>query len=96
MDKELLATELRTYVQERFLDVDSTEQLTLTSPLLEWGILTSMNTAILLTHIREQYGVQVPPQDVTGHNLGTIDALATLLNRLLAAQRMESLEAETA
>lgn len=89
MDKKTLTDELQTYVGQRFIDEDSRAELTPTTPLLEWGILTSMNTAILLTHIRENYGVHVPPQEVTGRNLASIDSLAELLTRLLRADEKQ-------
>lgn len=73
------------FVRSRFLDESEDQTLTPTSPLLEWGILTSMNTAILLTHIREQFGVAVPPMSITAGNFRDLDSISSMVRGLLSA-----------
>jgi acyl carrier protein len=75
---------LSRYVADTFLDGDATS-LTPDSPLLEWGVLTSMNTAQLLTHVRERFGVDVPPQAITAKHLRDLNAISALVRRLIAA-----------
>lgn len=82
MNHEDYTRELTHLIGSRFLDESAAADLGPETPLLEWGILTSMNTAVLLTHLREDYGIAVPPQDITGRNLVDIDHLAALLVRL--------------
>jgi len=72
-------------VRERFLDDSEDQTLTATSPLLEWGILTSMNTAILLTHIRETFGVTVPPMSITSGNFRDLQSITDMVRDLLPA-----------
>src|SRR4029078_11081556 len=60
MDRSQVVAELAEYVRVELLG-DHAAELGPTTPLLEWGILNSMNTARLLTHIRERHGVNVPP-----------------------------------
>jgi acyl carrier protein len=78
---DILYDQLAGYVRREFLG-DSTAPLDADSPLLEWGILNSMNTARLLTYIREEIGVTVPPTCITGthfKNLGAVTALVRSL-----------------
>lgn len=79
-----LAAELTEYVRAAFLDGDDDTALTTRSPLLEWGVLTSMNTALLLTHVRETYGVDVPPAAITAKHLRDTDSIAALVRDLIA------------
>ncbi|MGK5533263.1 phosphopantetheine-binding protein, partial [Streptomyces sp. URMC 129] len=52
------------------------------TPLLEWGILNSMNTAKLLTFVREELGVEVPVTRITGRDFGSLRAITDLVHSL--------------
>jgi acyl carrier protein len=52
--------------------------------LLEWGILTSINTAQLLTFIRDELGTSIPPTELTGTNFQNLDSITDLLLSLRA------------
>lgn len=80
--REQLADELTDYVRATFLEGDEDTALTSRSPLLEWGVLSSMNTALLLTHVREAYGVDVPPAAITAKHLRDADSIAALVRDL--------------
>jgi acyl carrier protein len=72
------------FVRGQLLDGGSDVQIQDGSPLLEWGVLNSMNTARLLTFIREELGVPVPPTMITGkhfRDLGTITDLVQSLTK---------------
>jgi acyl carrier protein len=71
------------FVRERFLDDSEDQALTATSPLLEWGILTSMNTAVLLTYIRDTFGVTVPPISITSGNFRDLRSITAMVHELL-------------
>lgn len=77
-----LSDELTEYVRAKFLEGDGDAALTSESPLLEWGVLTSMNTAVLLTHVREAYEVDVPPTAITATNLRDTASIAALVGDL--------------
>ena len=79
---EQVAVELTAYVRATFLGGDDDTALTPQSPLLEWGVLTSMNTALLLTHVRQTYGVDVPPSAITAKHLRDTDSIAALVREL--------------
>ncbi|HEY0168701.1 MAG TPA: hypothetical protein VGB75_16770 [Jatrophihabitans sp.] len=73
------------FVRQRFLDDSEDQTLTATSPLLQWGILTSMNTAILLTFIRDAFGVAVPPMSITASNFRDLESISSMVRNLLPA-----------
>jgi clorobiocin biosynthesis protein CloN5 len=74
------------FVRSRFLDDSEDQALTETSPLLELGILTSMNTAILLAFIREQFEVAVPPMAITAGNFRDLRSISSMVGDLLSAE----------
>jgi clorobiocin biosynthesis protein CloN5 len=61
-----ISARLIAFIRERFLDGDAAGELDETSPLLEWGVINSLNTVILLSFITEEFG--------TPYSLENIDA----------------------
>lgn len=61
-----ISARLIAFIRERFLDGDAANELNETSPLLEWGVINSLNSAILLAFISEEFG--------TSYLLENIDA----------------------
>lgn len=82
MHRDQIADELERYVRTTFLDGDD-DELSRSTPLLQWGVLNSMNTALLLTHIRDDLGVVVPPTELNGANFRDIDSIADLVAGLV-------------
>jgi acyl carrier protein len=56
------------------------------TPMLQWGILNSMNTARLLTFIRDEFKITVPPARITGKHFQTLNAIADLIYSLHSEQ----------
>ncbi len=81
MTRDAVYEVLASYVADTFLgeDMDGLEPDT---PLLEWGILNSMNTAKLLTFVRESLGVEVPVTHITGTHFRTLDTITDLVHSL--------------
>ncbi|MFL6139179.1 MAG: acyl carrier protein [Frankiaceae bacterium] len=82
MDHSQLVAELAEYVRTELLGDDGATELGPHTPLLEWGILNSMNTARLLTHIRERHGVNVPPTSLVGSNFRDLSRIAEMVAAL--------------
>ncbi|WP_049569192.1 acyl carrier protein [Nonomuraea sp. SBT364] len=55
------------------------------TPLLEWGILTSLSTMRLVSFIAQRYGVTVPTEEVVGANFRDLASIAGLVISLSAA-----------
>jgi acyl carrier protein len=81
MTRDAVYEVLATYIAETLLS-EGTEALEPNTPLLEWGILNSMNTAKLLTFIRESLGVGVPITHITGEHFRTLETITDLVYSL--------------
>ncbi|ONK11253.1 hypothetical protein [Streptomyces sp. MP131-18] len=74
-DRETIYKAISTYVQDTFLGEGDIPELTAESPLLEWGVLTSMNTSLLLAFIRNELNVVVPPTHLTGQHFANLRSI---------------------
>lgn len=81
-DRETLYNAISHYIQENFLGESEASELAPDSPLLEWGVLTSMNTSLLLAFIRNELHVVVPPTHLTGKNFASLDAITDMVHKL--------------
>jgi len=81
MSKEEVVAALIAVIREKFLDGDRSGELTDESPLLEWGVLDSLNTAVLLKVIREDFGVEISPADVDAVHFRDVRSIADLICR---------------
>lgn len=79
METDQIRDDISAYIREEFLSGDEKSELTPTTPLLEWGILNSMNTARLLTHIRVRWGVAIPPQKIVGKNFQDLNSVTAMV-----------------
>jgi acyl carrier protein len=78
---QVIFESLRAYVSERILQ-DSSVTIEPDTPLLEWGILNSISTLQLIGFIREQFQVDVPPEEVAGRNFKDLRSISQLLAQL--------------
>lgn len=79
MNQAELSDQLLDFIREQFLDADSASGLDGETPLLEWGILTSLNTARLLSHIRTEFDCAIPAVNVSARNFKNVNALARMI-----------------
>jgi acyl carrier protein len=80
MPDDQVATKIRDYIRVNFLDGDPKKELQDTSPLLDWGVLNSLNTVRLVGFIRDELGVKVPPVAVNGPNFKDVRSIAEMVN----------------
>jgi clorobiocin biosynthesis protein CloN5 len=73
------------FVRARFLGGDPRGELDEQTPLLELGILDSLNTAVLLTFIKDELAVRVPHADINATNFATVTSIATTVSTIAAA-----------
>jgi flavin reductase (DIM6/NTAB) family NADH-FMN oxidoreductase RutF/acyl carrier protein len=76
---------LLAFIRKAFLGDDSKSELDETTPLLEWGILNSMNTAILLNFIRDEFDSPVPPARIDARNFRDVHNITAMVLELMAA-----------
>ena len=77
-----IATGLLSFIRDSFLAGDPEGELTEHTPLLEYGILNSLNTAELIAYIRDEVGILIPLDDVTADTFRTVASLGTFLGSL--------------
>ncbi|QSQ13853.1 acyl carrier protein [Myxococcus landrumensis] len=78
MNQPQLLAGLTRYVAEEILEGDA-EDLLPTTPLLELGILNSLETARMMTFVEKQYGITVPADAMRVENLSTLSAIADMV-----------------
>lgn len=75
------------FIRRTFLQGDPKNELNETTPLLEWGILTSMNTVQLINFVRENFSVTVPPERINGRDFKNASSIAAMVLDLSGAVR---------
>jgi clorobiocin biosynthesis protein CloN5 len=85
VSKEEVSAELLDFIRNKFLGGDPQGELTASTPLLEWGVLDSLNTAVLLTHIRDDLGVTIPPVKVSSRFFKDVDSISAMICDLTVA-----------
>lgn len=86
LTEDEILSKITDYVSREFLrDLDDGPDsgLSPVTPLLQSGILNSQNTGRLLAFVLDEFGVAVPPVEITGRNfrdLSSISALVAALN----------------
>ncbi|TCO44750.1 acyl carrier protein [Actinocrispum wychmicini] len=83
-DRAELLDKLAKYVELELLDGKDITDFTTTTPLLEWGLLNSIETARLVAYIREEFGIRVPPTEMVSRNFQDIERIADLVSELRA------------
>ncbi|WP_340557438.1 acyl carrier protein [Streptomyces sp. GSL17-111] len=82
LDRDAIYAELSAYIQEQFLGDSGVSELKADTPLLEWGVLTSMNTSLLLSFIRNELGVTIPPTHITGKHFQNLTTITDMVHEL--------------
>lgn len=95
MTADDISDRLLYFLRQEFLDGDPGSELQPGSRLLEWGVLTSMNTMLLLNFIRAEFGVAVPPAALSSRNLKDVRSITALVADLAAAAGVRSSLART-
>ncbi|MFG3252534.1 acyl carrier protein [Streptomyces sp. NPDC048172] len=72
------------FIRESFLDGDPKGELTEVTPLLEWEVLNSMNSALLLNFLREELRVDVPLASINAANFRDVASISKLVSGLTA------------
>ncbi|MCP3102833.1 acyl carrier protein [Myxococcus sp. K15C18031901] len=78
MNQAQLLEGLTRYIADEILEGDA-EDLLPSTPLLELGILNSLETARMVGFIEKQYGITVPADALRVENLQTLSAIADMV-----------------
>ncbi|WP_338864537.1 acyl carrier protein [Myxococcus stipitatus] len=78
MNQAQILAGLTRYIAEEILEGEA-EDLLPTTPLLELGILNSLETARMMGFVEKQYGITVPADAMRVENLSTLTAIANMV-----------------
>ena len=81
MQDQMIFDSLRVYVNERILQ-DPSVTIEPDTPLLEWGILNSISIMQLIGYIRDEFQVDVPPEEIAGRNFKDLRSISQFLTQL--------------
>jgi len=77
---------LREYILTEFLPGESPEALEDGTPLISGGILDSISTLKLVSHLEDTYGIEFQASEVSADHLDTLQAIAAIVDRKVAAK----------
>lgn len=83
MSTDEVTARITAFISRSFLDGDPRGELTASTPLLEWEVLNSMNSALLLNFLREQLQVDVPLASINAVNFRDISSISKLVSSLM-------------
>jgi acyl carrier protein len=81
MDRDSVKSHIRTWIVDRVLegrDVGLTDD----TPLLEWGVINSLELVRLAQFVKETFGVEIPTQKLVAKNFRDLNAIAALVMEL--------------
>lgn len=78
MQRSEVVEQLKKYIIEQVLDGKHIG-LDETTPLLEWGVINSLEIVRLLNFIREQLNVDIPADQMLADNFVNLDAIANMV-----------------
>ncbi len=85
MEHAAVLETIRKYLVDEVLE-GANANVAADTPLLEWGVLSSMSTMRLVSFLSERFGVEVPSDDVVGQNFKDLDSITAMVLRMRAEQ----------
>lgn len=82
LDRTAAATQLTEYVRSHFVGEFAIDQFDARTPLLRWGLLTSLNITQLIAYIRAEFLIEIPFTALVSSNFTDIESIVDLLVRL--------------
>jgi clorobiocin biosynthesis protein CloN5 len=79
MKEDDVVTVVTGFVREKFLSGDPDGELREDTNLLQLGILDSLNTAVLMTFIRDELDVAIPLEMISAANFKSVRNIASMI-----------------
>ncbi|HEY2472125.1 MAG TPA: acyl carrier protein [Terracidiphilus sp.] len=83
-DKNTMKEELRAYIVAEFLPGESPANVKDDTALRTSGVLDSMGLLKLVSHVEEQYGIELEAHETGIDNFDTIDAISNLIEQKIS------------
>jgi acyl carrier protein len=84
-DTSQLKQDIRTYILDEFLPGEPADSLEDDTQLVGDGILSSIDTLKLITHLEDTYNIKIESHEVIGGPLHTVDGIVALVTEKTAA-----------
>ena len=81
MQPQYVVDDLKNYLSNNVLNGKDIG-LDASTPLLEWGILNSIEMVRMVTYLQTQFDVEIPPEKVLAENFKDLESIATLVTEL--------------
>jgi len=82
-DAALIRSSVRGFIVSHFMPGDPLHALRDDDLLFEGGIVDSAGAIALIAFLEEEYGIQVPDQDLFPTNFATVEKIASYVTRSL-------------
>ena len=79
MDIDEIKSEVKSFILEEYLPGEDSDALTDDTELVTHGVLDSLSTLQLVTHLEMKYGIKVAAYEVNTDNLNTLPDIAKLV-----------------
>jgi clorobiocin biosynthesis protein CloN5 len=79
-EQDQVSAKLLSFIRNSFLAGDPSGELSVETPLLEFGILNSLNTAEMIAYIRDEFGVNITFDEVTVTTFKSVESLGSVVN----------------
>lgn len=86
MENAVVLETIRKFLVDEVLE-GVNANVTADTPLLEWGVLSSMSTMRLVSFLSERFGVEVPSGEVVGKNFKDLGSITAMVLRMRAEQQ---------
>lgn len=77
---------VKQFILDEFLPGESPDSLAADTPLISGGILDSISTLKLVSHLEDTYGVEFKASEVNADHLDTLEAITAIVDRKVAAR----------
>ncbi len=86
MTKDQIAQAVKDYVLAEFLPDEKPDALDASTPLISGGILDSIATLKLVSHLEDTYGIEFEAHEVGTDHLDTLNDIASIVASKVAAK----------
>ena len=83
VDVAMIRSSVRLFIASHFMPGDPLDALREDDLLFEGGIIDSAGAMALIAFLEEEYGIQVPDQDLFPTNFATVEKIAGYVTRSL-------------
>ena len=87
MTNEEIIRTVKEYILKTFLPGEDPKALTESTQLITGGVLDSLATLELVSFLEQQYGIELQAHEVDAANLGTLTAIAGLVQAKVGASK---------